>query len=430
MTQDEAFLQDILDHPEDDTPRLVYADWLDESGDAERAELIRVQCELARMEGPDWHWGELRAEFVRVQRELPRLAEWDERWDELKERERRGYRKEWLGPAAPLVRYGKFRRGFLDAANVRPLDLVAHGDELFRRTPLRQVRLSGPFGEPALRALAASPHLARVRGLEFNYGRLTPAGAAALAGSPYLGGLRELYLLTFQFGAEGMRALAESPCLSGLTTLRLPFCDIGPAGAAALAHSPHLARLERLDLQGNDIRNEGVRALARSPHLTNLTDLHLGNNLLTAASVQALAESATLPPSRLDLTGNTLGERAARALARSPGAAGLTGFRFDALAPQAVKTLASSPTLASLTALDLSYGRVGDDGARALATSPHLARLGALSLYECNVGDAGARALFDSPYLTRLRRVDLRNNGLGRRQKSLWRARLGKNAIV
>src|SRR4051794_7736257 len=48
--QDDAFLADIVEHPQDDTPRLVYADWLTEHGDEtdrDRAEFIRVQCELA-----------------------------------------------------------------------------------------------------------------------------------------------------------------------------------------------------------------------------------------------------------------------------------------------------------------------------------------------------------------------------------------------
>src|SRR5262249_26125220 len=34
--------------PDDDAPRLIFADWLEENGQAERGELIRVQVELAR----------------------------------------------------------------------------------------------------------------------------------------------------------------------------------------------------------------------------------------------------------------------------------------------------------------------------------------------------------------------------------------------
>jgi uncharacterized protein (TIGR02996 family) len=42
-----AFLQDARDRPEDDTPRLVLADYLEENGDHDRAEFVRLQCRLA-----------------------------------------------------------------------------------------------------------------------------------------------------------------------------------------------------------------------------------------------------------------------------------------------------------------------------------------------------------------------------------------------
>ena len=43
-----AFIHSIREAPDDDAPRLVYADWLEDNGDPQRAEFIRVQCELAR----------------------------------------------------------------------------------------------------------------------------------------------------------------------------------------------------------------------------------------------------------------------------------------------------------------------------------------------------------------------------------------------
>jgi uncharacterized protein (TIGR02996 family) len=53
MTAAAALLAAIRAAPEDDAPRLIYADWLDEHGQPERAEFIRVQCELARHESAD-----------------------------------------------------------------------------------------------------------------------------------------------------------------------------------------------------------------------------------------------------------------------------------------------------------------------------------------------------------------------------------------
>ena len=57
MSMEDAFLADIIEHPEDDTPRLVFADWLEDRGDApgrDLAEFIRLQIELEepRDEGP------------------------------------------------------------------------------------------------------------------------------------------------------------------------------------------------------------------------------------------------------------------------------------------------------------------------------------------------------------------------------------------
>jgi len=51
MHPDEAALfAAICDAPDDDAPRLIYADWLDEHGDPERAEFIRIQCRLAEFQ--------------------------------------------------------------------------------------------------------------------------------------------------------------------------------------------------------------------------------------------------------------------------------------------------------------------------------------------------------------------------------------------
>jgi uncharacterized protein (TIGR02996 family) len=44
----DALLDAIFDHPDDDTPRLVYADWLQEHGQEDYAQFIRLQCAAAR----------------------------------------------------------------------------------------------------------------------------------------------------------------------------------------------------------------------------------------------------------------------------------------------------------------------------------------------------------------------------------------------
>jgi uncharacterized protein (TIGR02996 family) len=86
MSDDAALLAAICAAPDDDAPRLVYADWLDEHGHPDRAEFIRVQCERARRPCPALHEREDRL--------------WNAHHDKL------------AGPlAAPGVRY-LFHRGF------------------------------------------------------------------------------------------------------------------------------------------------------------------------------------------------------------------------------------------------------------------------------------------------------------------------------
>ena len=46
---EKGLLRKILDVPFDNTPRLVYADYLDENGQEERAEFIRVQCDILQL---------------------------------------------------------------------------------------------------------------------------------------------------------------------------------------------------------------------------------------------------------------------------------------------------------------------------------------------------------------------------------------------
>ena len=51
MNEEQAFFEEIRDQPNNDVPRLIFADWLEERGDP-RGEFIRVQCDLAALFSP------------------------------------------------------------------------------------------------------------------------------------------------------------------------------------------------------------------------------------------------------------------------------------------------------------------------------------------------------------------------------------------
>jgi len=79
VTEELALLAAIVANPKEDAPRLVYADWLDENGQPERAEFIRVQIELAKIPDPpvDTTAG-LRAAARKQQ--LAALLAWKSEW--------------------------------------------------------------------------------------------------------------------------------------------------------------------------------------------------------------------------------------------------------------------------------------------------------------------------------------------------------------
>lgn len=49
MPDHQDFMRAICADPAADAPRLIFADWLEEQGEGERSEFIRVQCELANL---------------------------------------------------------------------------------------------------------------------------------------------------------------------------------------------------------------------------------------------------------------------------------------------------------------------------------------------------------------------------------------------
>src|SRR5262245_41658733 len=71
MSDRDALLAAIRAAPDDDAPRLIFADWLEEHGDADRAEFIRVQVELDPFERSEGDLDRFRRAFVRKDPSAP-----------------------------------------------------------------------------------------------------------------------------------------------------------------------------------------------------------------------------------------------------------------------------------------------------------------------------------------------------------------------
>lgn len=387
--QERDLLAAIVDAPDDDAPRLVYADWLQSRGDP-RGEFIQLQCQLAA--APD-----------------------DERRRAIKIAENKlfaAHGKSWLEPLFHILPAAnevfspykfEFERGFVEEAHVT-LDCVRHFGPLWERAPLlRRLRLmpnmmfSTPIKQPRLDRALDAPQFARLDSLEITLGGGGNAVARELAAAPNLARLRELGLHVSVWG-EGVGMFA-----AGATELVLD-----DAGVAALASSPHLANVEALLVDSNRITSAGVAAIGRGAW--KLRRLDLSHNLIAPESLTAsLAGPAFSHLEMLALSGITFDPRSIGQLVRSPSLRHLRELDLEKchLGVEGVVALCEHFDLPSLRRLRLERNSLGDRGAIAVAECPRLANLTNLEAGHNRIGQKGAAAIADSPYLARLERLTL-----------------------
>ena len=296
MGDGEALLAAVIDRPDDDTPRLVYADWCDDHGDPARAEFIRTQIELAR--GPD----DTRRAVLET-RELDLLAAHRKRWDEP-------FVDFSLGTEDP-ARDLTYRRGFvwrvhLDDDEDEFADRAA---ELFALAPIRRLEFWLKYRH---RRSSRCPELLRVTELMTDRAGFEDDELQHLFASPYLQNLEVLDLPADDdnghIGPGGIELLTNSTALPALRHLDLSgnWAGLGGYGdsdwAATLAAGPVFGRLEFLSLHGTGLNAEGVGHLARSPAVANLKHLDLSRNYIGSDGAEALIGSPYLDGLRvLDL---------------------------------------------------------------------------------------------------------------------------------
>jgi uncharacterized protein (TIGR02996 family) len=235
MTPEDAFLQDIREHPDDDTPRLVYADWLEEHGDRTRA---------------------ARAEFIRVQIALAGLDPDDERRPTLEARERqlrKKHERQWLGPLRQHLYDWQFRRGFLYHIAISAPALWNERAAVEEVVLVQSLHLRDVHDRRVMALLAEWPFLSQLHALDLSDNLFAAGVTAALVRSPHLSSLQTLCLNNNFLGVSEIHLLAELPELGGLTALELRHNNLTDAEADLLGSSPYLAGLRLLDLRGNHI---------------------------------------------------------------------------------------------------------------------------------------------------------------------------------
>jgi uncharacterized protein (TIGR02996 family) len=136
-----AFMAAIVANPDDDTVRLVAADFLEENGDADRAAFIRIQVELARLEAAGLGKS-LEVDHLRAKERvfLGPLSERRSLWgaEECPEfvTMPRGVTVEGAGRLT-------WRRGFIEGVTCPAEMWARHGTAVRKRLPIRSVTLTG-----------------------------------------------------------------------------------------------------------------------------------------------------------------------------------------------------------------------------------------------------------------------------------------------
>ena len=158
MDIESGLLAAVIAHPEDETPRLVYADWLEENGRVERAAFIRVQCRIEAIVSPNGYPN--MANHPDDQRELTDLRERERLlfadsgpagwWGNLP-----GQWRATIGTAPPQIESADgmryfVRRGFVDEVRCDLGKFMLHAADLFAEHPVCEVVLKDrePFHGP------------------------------------------------------------------------------------------------------------------------------------------------------------------------------------------------------------------------------------------------------------------------------------------
>lgn len=333
MNDHDALLRAICENPREDTPRLVYADWLEENGEPERAAFIRTDIEMSLRD----EWDAERLKWAEAKHNHPGAD--PERAGRLPvDTHRAGVGFELL----PVL-----RRGFPSTSTVRDLGRFRwHARELFAGHPVESLAFGSVL--PQLDWFVAEPWFPRVAGLEWAAGRYSPQKLRPLLDRPDAG-LAELTVRELALAPDGLRAVFEHPLLARLTGLK--FLGATPQVARSVpelfARPPAACALRSLTIHGDGI-NRDLLLLARSlPE--SLRVLDLSSTRINSAQVREFAGAGAVSGLRmLTLSSNALGNDGGAALF-------------------------TSPHLAGLKVLRLQYCQIGDDAVRALLDNSPLA---------------------------------------------------------
>jgi uncharacterized protein (TIGR02996 family) len=374
-----GLLDDARDNPDDDTPRLILADWLEEHDHVDLAEIVRAGVQ-------------------RGQAEESALEE------SISLAQPRSLPNEWLERLQQTGLTCRFDRGLLRVQGDLALFENWNDPLLFPwieslTLETDGVSFAGPPFLPLLRevnSLAVVPTFSRGQGavslfLPQQNGELLRVLLRQLTPRR----LRKLLLGNCAVGMDYLRELSAWPGAEELTHLNLAGCALTSEQVTLLCHSAMLTKIRWLDLRDNQLGDRTASLVIQSIRNQAVESLFLGGNALGPQTLSRLAESRCLEALLdLHLAHNYLDEPTLLVL--------VNGFR-------------SCPGMINLKRLDLSFNPIPTRVLEGLATLPTLGQLVELNLTNGTVDSVGLRSLVDSSNLKNLRRLHLGGNPLDQR---------------
>lgn len=469
IREDEGFMRAIAEAPEEDVPRLIYADWLEERGKADRAAFIRVQCALARCEDE-----EERDRLGAIERRL--LL-------------RHQHRRDWVPQAVRKHAGGwAFERGVVARAKLKARELLKRGKEIRAEAPIRHLDVTevteGQIATAAqlglldgLASLDLSDlpqvwdHRGRWQTFPMNdwlMPRLAVAGIAELGLDPeavasvsraWARGSAEMPAFAIGHrrsgGEQHLRAIAAESCRRNLFRARMHGVSLGRFFGTYLAAQldgledlrmeaitgrvpwePHPwewrqsagerspRHLRSLTIRHGELWPDDLRRLFEAPRLAGLSRFDLHNVRPEQADWSDCLRDVGHPTLRSlsiidgDDLASALSDRSQPIWDRFPSlmhlaAGGAAPDRGDAL----LGLLADSGLAARLRSLILRGFDVTPSGIDAFRRSGVLTRLHVLELYCDEIGDDVADALAAIGPWPSLELFTLKGRGIGRRAR-------------
>jgi uncharacterized protein (TIGR02996 family) len=415
----DALLKSVLASPEDDLPRLVYADWLDEHGDPARAEFIRTQIELATLPDHD-----------------PRYRALEDREHELLSEHEAG----WMGDAT--MREWDWRRGFIDsAAGTREqlsfLDALCHQGH-----PISQVRCTGVIGfdQFALTNWSVNDWPSRVTSLDFGGCHFDHDQMAMFLARTVMPKLRSIDLTSTPSERDLCDLFWNSPLRRQLTAISAGPRDHTDFNATWLLEAFAEARMEKLSLHSCGITNDDLSSLMPENWSGTLKHLDISDNPIAPDAYLAFQQChPNMRLDKLDVSGTPLAGISLEPLLNAASLQSLTKLEMNgcgsarrnmevlsrsAFWNQATELRAHSGTIPASTLeplwqsagppglrlLDLADNYLRTEGVRMLCEAPWAGSLTWLALSRNYLDDESCEVLAKSGRFTNLRTLHLAHN--------------------